>query len=364
MTLYLTQKLGYNIETAGKAISIYGLGSLVGAYLGGWLSDKWGPSRVQFVSLISSAFGFIILGYLETYLTIIIFLFLVAICNESFRPAKSTAIGQVSNPENRARSFGLNRLAINFGITIGPAVGGILASINYLYLFWIDGITCFVAAFILFFFIKKYKLELGKNKEDKVETASSPWKDKTFLAIIGLLLFIGMVFFQLFNTWPIYLKEICTISERNIGTLFAINGFLIVLIEMPLIHFVEKKNILKVITVGTLFIFAGFSMLPLGTSFIFVAITVVIWTLGEILIFPNVSAFISNRTTNLNRGRYMGLFTLTFSLAMVLGPIMGSWIYNSFTPTTLWFSIGVLGIFIFFGFLIVDKINKREMKNI
>jgi predicted MFS family arabinose efflux permease len=361
MTLYLTQKLGYNIETAGKAISIYGLGSLAGAYLGGWLSDKWGPSRVQLISLISSAFGFIILGYLETYLSIIIFLFFVAICNESFRPANITAVGQVSNPENRARSFGLNRLAINLGITIGPAVGGILASLNYLYLFWVDGITCFFAAIILFYFIKKYKIELGKHKEEIIEAVVSPWKDKTFLVILGLLLFIGMVFFQLFNTWPIYLKEIYTISEGEIGTLFAINGILIVLIEMPLIHLLEKKDILKVISIGTLFIFVGFSMLPLGISFLFVAFSVVVWTIGEILIFPYVSAFISNRATNLNRGKYMGLFTLTFSLAMVIGPAFGSWIYNRFSPATLWFSIGLLGIFIFLSFLTLSVLYKRKL---
>jgi MFS family permease len=360
MSLYMTSELGFSVPEAGKIISIYGVGSLAGAFLGGWLSDRWGTSRVQVLSLFFSGIGYITLQFMSTFFSIGLTFFLLGVAAESFRPANATAVAFTSPPEVRARAFALNRLAVNLGITIGPALGGFLAMIHYSYLFWVDGISSIVAAIIFYFlFIRTADIDSTESSPGE-DNGKSPLRDHIFLIILGLTFLIGMLFFQIFNTWPLFLRQSYNLLENQIGILLALNGFLIILLEMPLVHRFEKLNYMKIIAIGAVLIFGGFSILPLGNSFGFVLFTVFIWTLGEILIFPLMSAFIANRASDFNRGKYMGSYIFTYSFAFILGPALGSWVYATFGPVTLWSGAGAAGVFVFGGFLFVNRLILRE----
>jgi len=309
-------------------------------------------------NLVFGGVCYIVLGMLSNPLLITIVLFIVAIVAEAFRPANSTAFAQICPPELRARGFALNRLAINLGVTIGPALGGILAMVNYTLIFWVDGLTCLIASIFLWVFFNKSQL-MAKHKPQKPDLkVKSPWRDSLFLLILLLLLLMGIIFIQLFNTWPLYMRQHYGLAENRIGLLLAINALLIVLFELPLIHKMEGKNYLKVMAIGALFLAVGFGILPFGSSYYFVVVTVIIWTIGEMLVFPLMAGFIANRATDDNRGKYMGLFSLTFSLAFVLGPAIGGWIYDYYGSIQLWLAAGILGILITMGFLIISKYQK------
>ena len=130
-------------------MGLFGLGSISGAFLGGKLTDKYGFYDVQVGALLSGGLLFIIVGLQTTFFTLGLFTFILSLCNESFRPANSTAVAYHSSPENKTRSYSLNRLAINLGWAFGGALGGFLASINYHLLFWVDGCTNILAALFL-----------------------------------------------------------------------------------------------------------------------------------------------------------------------------------------------------------------------
>src|SRR5580698_3290373 len=154
MTIYLTSPaMGYSIAQAGLVMGIWGLGAICGGFLGGRLTDRWGFHRVQLVALAGGGIMFIILGQMRSYPWICVCAFLLSVVNDAFRPANSTAVATYSKEENRTRSVSLNRLAINLGWTFGGALGGILASINYHLLFWVDGCTNLVALLLLRIFL-------------------------------------------------------------------------------------------------------------------------------------------------------------------------------------------------------------------
>jgi predicted MFS family arabinose efflux permease len=289
--------------------------------------------------------------------------FLLAIAAESFRPANATAVAHTSPPAVRARAFALNRLAINLGITIGPALGGFLATISYHYLFWVDGITSLGAAIIFYFLFLRTPGMDSPQPSVNADPGKSPLRDHIFLVVLTLTFLIGMLFFQIFNTWPLFLRQSYRLLENQIGILLALNGFLIILLEMPLVHRLEKVSYMKIIALGSLLIFGGFSILPLGNSFGYALFTVFVWTLGEILIFPLMSAFIANRASDVNRGKYMGSYIFTYSAAFILGPALGSWVYDSIGPVWLWSGAGVTGLFVFSGFLVVNRLILREAAN-
>jgi MFS family permease len=360
LVLYLTSQLDYSVSEAGRMISVYGLGALAGSYIGGWLSDRIGVIKVMVYSLVLSAIGYVVLCYITNPVIITIFLFIVAVVAEAFRPANSTALALVCSPENRTRGFALNRMAINLGVTIGPAIGGFLAIISYRLLFWFDAITCLAAAVFIMFIFKNTEFNYPeKDSGDNTET-KNPWTDYYYLILLFLLFLTGIVFVQLLNTWPLYLKSYYNLIEDQIGLLFAINGLLIVLFELPLIHSVERKSVLKIMAIGTILFAGGFSILPLSTSYLFAAICVIIWTFGEMLVFPLVAGFIANRAMDNNRGQYMGMFSFTFSLAFVIGPTLGSWIYDNYSPTYLWTGTGAIGIIIMIGLLTLERFQSNK----
>lgn len=361
MTLYLIDHLSYSTELASTMISIYGLGSVAGSYLGGWLADRIGTKNVQLMSLAGSGIGYIVISFLATPLMFGIALFTLALIAESLRPANTMAIAEACPPELVSRGFGLHRLAINLGVSIGPAVGGLLIAYNYSLLFWVDGVTCLVAVVILWALFPAFKPKLRTGEMPAAPALSGPLKDRQFLLMLGLSFIAGLVFFQLFTTWPLYLKNVQLMDEGQIGSLLALNSLFIVLVEMPLLHRLEKNNVYKILAIGVLLQFGGFAIMPLGNGMSFIVLTVVVWTIGEMLVFPILTTAIAGMTTDENRGRYMGLFTLSFALAFVAAPKWGAAIYLSLGPDWLWLACGLLGILSSIGFLLLNP-ERRIIK--
>ena len=355
MTLYLTQKLEYSVLAAGRMVAVWGFGSVAGTLIGGWLSDAWGTRRVQLLSLWLSGVGFVILGYVQHPVGLAVMLFLQALVADIFRPANTTAIGNACPPDVRPRGFALQRLAANLGIAIGPALGGYFASRSYLTIFWADGLTCLAAGVILWLALRGRPVQNVAEDAPGDTASSSPWKDLVFLSVLGLVLVISTMFFQVFNTWPLFLRQSFGLIESRIGLLLTVNAGLIVLLEMPLVHALDRVNILRSIRLGVFFLFLGFALLPYGGSFAFAVFTVVLWSLGEMLVFPFITTFVAGRATNTNRGRFMGMYTFVFALSFILSPAYGMTMYDAFGPKTLWHLTGLVGVGVWLGFLLIQR---------
>jgi len=360
MTLYATRHLGFSLPQAGQIVSSYGIGSLIGAYLGGRLCDWVGAYHVQRISLGLSGVFFILLSFPESFPAVMILMFLLGASAEALHPSNLTAVSQLCSPETRTRGFSLSRLAANLGLSIGPVVGGYLALINYKWLFWVDGVTS-LAALAIFqaFFSTQAGPPASSRSEDRVPSKSA-FKDRPFLLIWILSFLVAIVFSQLFATFPLYIREVYQLQENAIGQLIAVNTVQIVVIEMLIIHALQGHDPARVARVGALALCAGFALMPLGRSFLYGAFTVMVWTFGEILTLPLLVTLAAGRADQAGQGRYQGLLGLSFALAMIVGPLVGTWIYNSTGPDRLWYGCGLLGVVLAAGFTLLIAIMERE----
>ncbi len=170
-----------------------------------------------------------------------------------------------------------------------------------------------------------------------------PLRDRLFLALIGINFLIALVFFQLFGVFPLYLRNQYHLAEHQIGLALAINTLLIVIVEMVIIHALQARNELRWAAFGFLLIGTGFGLTAFGASWSYVAFTVVIWTFGEILALPLLFGFVAKRAGARNRGKYMGLYHLSFSLAYALAPVIGTWAYEHVNPDAVWYGALVIG---------------------
>jgi predicted MFS family arabinose efflux permease len=344
MTIYLTG-IGFSLFQAGIVVGTFGAGAICGGYIGGKLTDKIGFYRVQLFTLLGGGLLFILLGLMKSYALICTFTFILSLVNEAFRPANNSAIVIYSHPESRTRSFSLNRLAINLGWAIGGTLGGFIASFNYHLLFWIDGFTNIIAAFMLFYLLKPAGSG-GKEPEAPLspEKKISPLKDKKFTNFIGLSILFALCFFQLFSTIPVYYKDVYHMSEFYIGILMGLNGLIIVIIEMVLIFHLESKNkTIVMISNGMLLTslsFLVYIFLPLHP--ITGLISVVLVTLGEIWAMPFMNNYWTGRASSHNRGQYAGYYTMAWSLAQVLGPTGGTWIAGHWGFNSLWWITAII----------------------
>ncbi|MBN2244252.1 MAG: MFS transporter [Candidatus Aminicenantes bacterium] len=359
LSLYMTRKLGYTVTEAGRTISIFGIGSMAGSYLGGWLSDRIGSTNVQKTSLILSGIFYIWLGQLTSLWNITIMIFVLAAASGLLYPANSTSMARLCPPEVTTKGFALNRLANNIGATIGPAVGGYLALISYGLLFWVDGLTCLAAAIFFILIWKKPEQHLRSVTEKLPASGRSPWRDSAYLLTLILIVLWGILFFQLFTTFPLYMKEVYGLPENRIGQLVMINTLLIISLEMLLIYWIGKRSLIRFISLSFLLTGLGFALMPFGRGFIYAAFTVAIWTFGEMLSMPLLGALIAVRAGPGSQGRYMGLFGFAFSLSMIIAPIVGTAVYGKLGPEVLWYGCGVLGFLLCGTFFLLRRRLER-----
>lgn len=335
--LYCTSERGLSVSQAGELLAIYGLGGVAGSLLGGWLTTRVGSIRVQWLSLILTAVGFTMLGSMRTRLTMAIAIAFLSIVAEAIRPAVATATADFSPDGMRPRAMALNRLAINLGMTIGPALGGFLAFYSFELLFLCDAITCAVAAVVIFVFFRRGRnVHHHKEVESDSSNGRRPWLDREFLLFLGIIFLSAIVFFQLIGTYMVYLRDAYGLDEWQIGLVLATNTIIIVLVEMVLVHRLENHNRLRVVAWGCLFVGLAFGVLPFGSGMAWAIFSMMIWTVGEMLSAPMSAAYVSLRADPRQRGNYLGIYTMTFSAASVVAPILGTRLYEV-NPNLVWF---------------------------
>lgn len=355
LTVYLIHK-GYSLQQAGYIMAAFGAGSILGSYLGGIFSDRFGFFYVQVFSLLLNGILFFILGQMQSLLQIGIFIFLLSSLGEAFRPANSAAIAAYSNENNRIRCYSLNRLAINLGWAIGPALGGLLASMNYALLFLADGGTCILASILLYKVLKPAgNLTVLKSIKSK-ENFISAYKDKIFIKGMILVLLIAMCFFQLFSIVPVYYKTVVHLSESIIGLILALNGIIIVVVEMVLIYKIEnRREPLNYVLFGCFLIGISFIILTISPNLIIIISGMLIVTFGEMFFFPFINNFWLSRSNEVNRGQYAAIYSMAFSIGTVIAPAMASLIAVKAGYPLLWSANFVFCVIASIGFLLLKR---------
>ena len=346
LVLYLTRELGFSLARAGSMLAVYGASAIVFGPIGGRLSDRIGALPVMRVSLIASGLVLLLFPLAKSFAAVAAMTVLWAGCAEMFRPASLAAITHVVAPEQRRQAFALNRLAINLGMSIGPALGGFLATVSFHAMFAVDAVTTLLAGTLLA--VTPWRAFSGVNSEAPNRQGSrigpaTILHDGRFLVFLGGVILVGIVFFQHESALPLYLVQYLHLSPAFYGMLFTINTLLIVGLEVPIItataHWPNRRSL----AIGCLLFAIGFGALGLIASPAGVIATVVVWTFGEMLLFPAMSAHMAEIAPENRRGAYMGAYSMSLSISLTIGPWMGTQLLALLGPVRVWFVMFSLG---------------------
>jgi predicted MFS family arabinose efflux permease len=349
LSKYLNDDLHFSYEQIGNILVCFGLGSMVGSWLGGKLSDKIGFYKIMIFSLFVSGMMFFGLQYITDYTALCIAIFLIMVVADMFRPAMFVSLGAYAKPENRTRALTLVRLAINLGFAAGPALGGlIIMSIGYKGLFWADGATCIIAI-LIFWILVKEKKKPAESKETKAlleANRESVFKDKPFWVFLFMCVITGVLFFQLFTTIPLYHKEQFNLTELQTGLLLTLNGVLVFFMEMPIVSYIERNKLdkVKIVSIGCFFMAISLFLMLINFWAGILIVMMLFMTFAEMFSFPFSNSFALSRAPKGHEGRYMAIFTMSFSAAHILSAKIGMGIIDNYGYQMNWLFMGILGL--------------------
>jgi MFS family permease len=340
LILYLRSR-GYSIAEAGLVVSFYGIGNVVAAGVGGWVADRFGRRNALALSMFSSAVTLLLLSQAQSLPWIIVLTTLAGMTGEMYRPAAAALLTDLTPAGERIPAFALNRLAINLGFAAGPAVAGLLAERSFFLIFLGDALTS--AAFgVIALTTLPEGVRVRRGEERRGEAVRTMLHDRAFVFFLISSVLGAFVYFQSQTTFPLHVRA-SGLSDADYGLLISLNGLAIVLFELPLVAITQRFPYRPVLTVGSLLVGLGFALNAVANDLPELALTVLIWTLGEIIYAPVASAYVADIAPEHLRGRYQGAWGLTWGLAYVFAPAVGAAIF-AWSSDGLWLICGLLGL--------------------
>jgi MFS family permease len=351
LVLYLTRSLHFSETRAGLMLAIYGAAALVAAPVSGKLSDRYGSLFIINLALFSSALIMFVFTLAHSFWSVCVMTVLLSLTTEMFRPPALAMVSLTVPPEQRKAAFAVIRTAVNLGMSLGPALGGFLAQLSFVWLFVVDGITSAAAALVLLIWFPRIKVpKKQENFHRPAIHGSAILADRLLLRLLIATIPIIIVFFQHISGMPLFMVQYLGLAPAVFGLMFTINTILLVLLEVPVNLAISHWSERKTLTLGSFLVAAGYGAMAFSHNAWQIAITVVIWTFGEMLLLPGLPASIAHLAPQERQGEYMGFYTMTFSLSFMIGPWIGTQLLAHFGPVALWtsmFGIGLISTMLF-----------------
>ena len=362
LTLYLTDQRGIPVSQAALLVSLFGAGSFIAQLSGGELADRFGRRPVMLMSFFITPIFMITLGLARELAFISIATFLVGFFTDLYRPAVGAAIADLVPPESRTRAYGYNYWAINLGAAVAPLLAGLIAGYNFLILFVADAITTAVFGLIVLFGIRETHPAVSRHTSYvSLGQRISQLRCAPILLIFSFLtFFFGVVYMQGNVTLPLDMQS-HGLGPQDYGIAIAVNGFLIILVTIPVSNLARKWPRFETTAMAALLMGLGFGFTALASNLPLFALSVLIWTLGEIAATSVGPAIIADLSPVELRGLYQGIYGAAWGLSYFIGPLAGGWIYENLGSNALWIGCLITGLVVALCYYALSFPARRHM---
>jgi MFS family permease len=360
LAIYLTQVRGFSESFAGLVIGLWGAGSAVGTMLGGVLADRWGRKPTFLTALYGGATMMLVLGFVRGPVATALSVVVLGLVAEGSRPAMSALMVDIVPERDRVRAFSLNYWVINLGFAFSAAIAGLLIGVDVRLLFVLDAATTFAAA--TFLAVKVREPARARAATPSVVDSGglgTVLRDRVFLAFVGVNLLTALVFLQHLSTLPMSMSR-DGLPASTYGTVIALNGVLIVAGQLFMARLLKRLGHTTALAVAAVVLGVGFGLTAFANTAAFYALTVLIWTAGEMFNAPSNASTVAALSPAHMRGRYQGVFALSWSAAGFLAPLLGGAMLQYAGPTTLW--LGCLGLALVVAAIHLSARTSRERR--
>ena len=345
--LYITEKFSVGMTQAGILLGISSLFGLIGSTIGGALTDKFGRKKLILFGLVFSALSTLTFGLVNQLSMLYPLMVIVGLLSSISGPAHDAMIADILPEKQRQEGFGILRVVGNLAWIIGPTIGGVLANINFFYLFVIDSIISCLIAVIIFRVLPETKPEAHAQEESQtfLQTVAGyrvVLKDLAYMGFIVAGMLMLIVYQQMYGTLSVYLRDNHAITPSGYGFLMTTSAITVVLFQFWVSRIIKYRPPFLMMAIGTVFYMIGFALFGIVTTYILFALNIVIITIGEMIVVPMSQSIAANFAPEDMRGRYMAIFGLTWAIPQTIGPGAAGYILDNYNPNLLWFIGGAL----------------------
>jgi MFS family permease len=359
-SLYITRKFNVGMTDVGLVFGLFAVSSVVGSTFGGAMTDRLGRKGMLIFGLVGSASSMLFMGFADSLGVFLVSTLLVGLLAHSGGPAQQAMVADLLPPEKRAQGFGILRVVANLAITIGPAIGGLLAARSYLLLFLCDVAASLTAAVFVALMIRETKPE--PTEEEPEETIAQTFKgygyvlrDTVFLLFIFASVLKALVSMQLTTTLPVYLRDLHGVSEQGFGTILSLNAAMVVLFQFPIARSISRYRPLRVMAGGMLLYALGFGAYGLISSYVLFLAAVATLTVGEMLTAPTSQALVSRMAPERMRGRYMAAYGFSWVIPAAAGPTLAGLVMDYGDARWVWYGTAAIGLVAAAMFLLLQR---------
>ncbi|MGW0184485.1 MDR family MFS transporter [Streptomyces sp. NPDC003362] len=346
MALYLTLDRGYSASYAGLVAALHGLGGVVSSLGAGVMTDRLGRRPTLLIAQSSTALSVALLGFMRDPVAIAAVAFLVGMASNASRPAVQAMMADIVRPEDRVRAFSLNYWAINLGFAVSSMAAGFIAESSYLAGFLIEAAMTMACAILIFLRLPESRPERAPAGKGEAETAEAGLgtvlRDGRFMSVVGLSFLVALIFQQGSVGLPVAMGE-AGFTPAEYGLAIAVNGVLIVVLQIPVTRFIQHRDPRQLLVASSLLAGYGFGLTAFAGSIGAIALTVCVWTLAEIVNAPTQTGLVVQLSPVQGRGRYQGMYTMSWSVAGLVAPLMSGFVIDRFGAEWLWGLCAVVG---------------------
>ena len=348
-TLYLTSKFNIGMTTVGLIFLIFTVSGMIGSTFGGALADRMGRKAILLFSLVFSALSTLWMGSINNLDLFFPGAVIIGLLSDVGGPARQAMVADLLPEEQRADGFGILRVTLNLAVTIGPAIGGLLAAQSYMLLFISDAVTSIITAVIIFLILPETRPvgPAGETKESMLVTFAGYGKvirDRFFMVFIGASILMVIVYSQMNSTLGVYLRDIHSVPEQGFGYILSLNAAMVVIFQFAITRRITKYPPMIILAVGSVLYSIGFAMYGWVSNYSLFLLAMVIITVGEMLQVPVSQALVARIAPEDMRGRYMAVFGLSWAIPFAIGPLLAGLIMDYGDPHWVWFGAGIVGM--------------------
>ncbi|MFJ6726057.1 MDR family MFS transporter [Streptomyces sp. NPDC091281] len=356
MALYLTLDRGYSASYAGLVAALHGLGGVISSLGGGVMADRLGRRPTLLVAQSATAFSVAALGFVHHPVAIAGVAFLVGVASNASRPAVQAMMADIVAPEDRVRAFSLNYWAINLGFAISAMGAGFIAEYSYLAGFLIEAAMTLACAIVVFLKLPESRPKPG----GKTAAGAAPvglgtvLRDGRFMILVGLSFLVAFVFQQGSIGLPVAMGA-AGFTPADYGTAIAVNGFLIVVLQIPVTRFIQHRDPGRLLVISSVLAGYGFGLTAFAGSVGVFALTVCVWTLAEIVNAPTQTGLVVRLSPVHGRGRYQGMYSLSWSAAALVAPLVSGVVIDRYGAEWLWGMCAAVGTVAGLGYWVLMR---------
>ena len=360
--LYLTQKYDIGMATVGLLFAVFSVSGMVGSALGGAIADRMGRKTVIICSLLLSSLSALGMGFAPTLGIFVAVSVLVGTLANIGGPAHEAVVADLLPQDKRAEGYGIIRVVFNVAVIIAPPIAGLLIAHSYLTLFLVDAVISIISAGIVFFFLPETKPQSRANAKPETMRQTfagygQVFKDKPFLAFIGVTVLMTLVYLNMNSTLGVYLRDQHGLPELRYGWLLSINAIIVVLFQFGITRRLQHFKPLLMMAAGSMLYAVGFAMYGFVPTFALFIVAMIVITIGEMVVSPFQQSLVASFAPEHMRGRYMAVSGLSWSISFTVGPYFAGLLLDSANPQLLWAFCGLIGTLATIGFLVLNKVH-------